>query len=219
MDVAQHPNSLSKDILIQQLKILFYIRIAYLMVGVLHNLPMNTNWVNWLQYIATAGMIYCMLRLGVFHPRYKKAGVLQAVYLILTLVNIAQSAYFIYQSVTTPGVFDLTFSNTLSYIIGTVAIFSNWVAIYQLYNAHGDMVADQAPDLARKWRNMFWLSIGVGLLTTFASLINALLAIYMDINISEVVPVVSTLIPMPNKILWIIGFVYMYRTIRILEKE
>ena len=203
---------------IKWLRILFYLEIAILVKSLLGFLPINKDWINWPGRALTAGVIYCMFCMGIIYSRYKTAAILGAIQFVINLLSAIATTVLARFVAKTGNVEILPIFNTCSTLIGTVALVLGWIGRYQLYHAHGDLVAEKSSVLEKKWRNFFWLSLGIGLVTSGASYLlayvfDSLMTGYTGVVLSTVINNLSA------KIVSLICVIYLYRTIGALEKE
>lgn len=207
-----------RDTPLKWLRILFYLELASLALSLLGYLPIKIDWINWPARALTAGMLYCMFCMGVFYNRYKTAAIFRTVPFAYSLISAIVTIMMARWVATNGNHPSLQIYNTISTLIGSVVLVLGWIGTYQFYHANADLVAEKSPTLEKKWRNFFWLTLGIGLATSTASY---LLAFAMDaLNAGYRGAVVSNVvINLPTKIISLICVIYLYRTIGALEKE
>lgn len=206
-----------RDVLVKWLRILLYLNVASLALSLLGFLPIKRDWITWPSRALTAGVIYSMLCMGMFHSRYKTAAIFRAVQFSITLITSLVFIALLKWGVKTDNFEWQRPYNTISAITGSVALVLGWIGTYQLYHAHADVVAEKSPMLEKKWRSFFWVSLGIGLATSAASY---LLALAYDSLIGNSGVVLSTIVNnLPTKIITLICVIYLHRTIGALEEE
>ena len=196
------------------LRFFFYGEIGCFLLSLLHYLPINTNWVSWPQRMLTLGIILCLFQLTKCSPRYQKSAIARSVQLGMTLLSAALGAYLLQQMFASTIFVTPTYLNILSGIIGLIAMAASWIATYQLYFAHGEMLEEKDPALAKKWRILFPISLCVSLLTSFASSL-----IYLRGSSSLILSVLQTVLGLTGKGIALVSIVYLYRTLHILERK
>lgn len=204
---------------VQWLRILFYIELASVALSVLCFLPfIQSGWFDWFRRIFTAGMIYCMFKLAATQSRYGKAAIFRAVQLVCSLLTAALTAWMFQQFRLNGGLAQTTTQyNTVSMVIGTVSMVASWIATYQFYNAHGDLVAEQDTALARKWRRLFFWALGISVCRSAVSMLLTYLRVEQVLDIGTYGLLSTVLISVPPVILGLFSVVYLYRTIQTLS--
>lgn len=203
---------------IRWIRCMFYLNVASLAISLLGFLPINNNWIAWPNRALTAATLYCMFCMGVFYSRYTTAAIFRTIQFIISLLSVIATTVLARYVAKTGNAEVLRIWNTGSQLIGAGVMVVGWIGTYQLYHAHANLVAEKSPSLEKKWRNFFWLSLGIGLVTSGASY---LLAYGFDSLMTGYTGVVlSTVINnLPAKIVSLICVIYLYRTIGVLEKE
>lgn len=142
----------------QWLRYLLYIQFGAFALGLIAWLMPADTWNTWAQRILEAGSIYCLFQLVAAGSRYRKVAILRTVQLGLTLLTAALSALWIWQMRMTSSIPDTTLYSVVSGALTIVIMVVSWVAIWQLCHAHGDLV----PEMAEKWRVIFFLHLTPG---------------------------------------------------------
>lgn len=178
------------------------------------------NWITWPQHALTAGMVYCLFQLTAVNLRYRKAAIFLAVQLVCVLVNAAISYYCTYLLLhTNTNINEGSALQITAQIMLALAMAANWIATYQLYNAHGDIAAGNAPTLARQWRQLFFWTLGVAVCRFVASWLLAQLLLGGILVTNAYNLMYTLLISIPPVVLCAAPLLYLCRTIRVLEKE
>lgn len=176
---------------------LFYIHIASLAVRLLSMLPVADQLFTWLQRILIAGVIFCLFQLSPAGGRYRKAAILQAVYLGGVLVSILLR----------------------STAISLAASICSLLSIYQEYCAHSELIAEKDVALSRKWHSLFTWSIIAGVLVAVGSMIISVITVLAGMETGRIIAVVMVIISLPDLIVSVFYLMYLKYTIRLLPQE
>ena len=185
--------------LTQWLRVLMYIAIASLVNSIVNLLPlMPASITTWVSRGIMVAMIVCMFQLAPANERYKKAGILRAVMLGCALIT----AYLF-------G----------SMILTLTASIVSIVAVYQEYNAHSELVAEQDAKLSGKWHSLFNWSILAAVLLSFGASIVAVIFVMAGFQdgASRISRIVISLLNIPQVIIDIIYIMYIKKMIFIFE--
>lgn len=189
-------NELSRENIGKWLRVLFYVHLAAAVLSVVADL---SDWdFLWIRRGLTALSILALLRLAGADPRYRKAGIYRAVTLGCTLIT------------------SLLFSSLLLLTAGS--LFS-LMATYQEYTAHGELIGEADAPLAYKWNSLFVWSIGVGIVSSLASVVIALLASMAGYSIPVLTNVVIGIITAAELALEAVYLWYLHRTLRMFQEE
>ena len=132
-------------------------------------------------------MIVCMFRLAPVNERYKKAGVLRAVWLGCMIASLI----------------------FMPSILSLVASILSIVAVYQEYNAHSEVIAEKNAKLSRNWHNLFNWSIVTGLLVGFGSMVTALITSFAGVEITRITAIVTGILSIPQLVIEIVYMLYL----------
>lgn len=202
---------------IRWIRCMFYLNVAGLAISLLGFLPINNNWIAWPNRALTAATLYCMFCMGVFYSRYTTAAILRTIQFIISLLSVIVTTVLARYAAKTGNAEVLRIWNTGSQLIGSGAMVVGWIGTYQLYHAHADLVAEKSPSLEKKWSNLFWVSLLIGIA---ASVATSLLALTYDWLPGNSAAVISTIVNnLSTKLVSLICVIYLYRTIGVLEKE
>lgn len=104
------------------------------------------DWVGWVNIILSFGTLFVIYKLAPVNKRYGKAAIFLAIAFVITLIF----------RFTTVGVLIL---------VGSIC---SWIALYQEYSAHSEMLDGVDDKLARKWHSLFnwqiWGGFGLAFL-------------------------------------------------------
>lgn len=196
------------------LRFLLYIELVGFVLSLLAYLTAKDTWNIWAQRLLEAGSIYCLFRLVQAGLRYRKAAILHALKLGLTLVSAGLSAFWFWQMRYISAIPDTTVYNAVSQVLTTVIMVVSWVATWQLYHAHGELV----PQMAKKWHILFFLTLLAGLILSLGS--GILASLRMDGQMSqELYGKWFLLLQIPGKLVQLLSMAFLLDTIRILEKK
>ena len=186
-------------LLTKWLRVLMYIAIASLANSVVSLLPfIPASITTWISRGIMVAMIVCMFQLAPVNERYKKAGIMRAVMLGCTLITA-----FVYQS------------SILTFAASIISI----IAVYQEYNAHSELVAEQDAKLSGKWHSLFNWSILAAVLLSFGASIVAVIFVLAGLQdgASHISRIVIGLLNIPQVIIDIIYIMYIKKMIFIFE--
>lgn len=102
----------------------------------------------WISRGIMLAMVLCLFRLAPVNARYKKAGIFRAGMLACALIT------------------SFLFGSMLLTIAASVFSF---LAVYQEFQAHAELVFGADPKLSRNWRSLFYWEIAVAILLSFGS--------------------------------------------------
>lgn len=196
------------------LRYLLYMELAGFVLSLLAYLTAKDTWNIWAQRLLEAGSIYCLFRLVQAGVRYRKAAILHALKLGLTLASAGLSAFWLWKMRYISVVLDTTAYNAVSPVLTIVIMAVSWAAAWQLYHAHGELV----PQMAKKWHILFFLALLSGLIFSLGS--GILAALRMDGQLSqELYGTCFLLLQLPGKLAQLLSTVFLLGTVRILEKK
>jgi len=176
------------DLLTKWLRALAYIAIVSIVNSVISILPIiPASVTTWISRGIMVAMVVCMFRLAPVNERYKKAGILRAVWLGCMIASL----------VFMPSILVLA-ASVLSII-----------AVYQEYSAHSEVVADKDAKLSRNWHSLFNWSIVTGLLVGFGSMITALIASFAGVEITRITAIITGILSVPQLVIEIVYLLYL----------
>lgn len=185
-----------QDTIAKWLRLLFYVHLICTAAAVISWLPIRDGWLTWTQRVFIIAAIISLFQLAPANPHYRKAAIFRAVYLGGILVNA------------------LIFSGTILLLGASIC---SLISVYQEYNAHSQLIAQQDPKLSRNWHSLFTWSIAASLLISLGSMILAVLAVLSEIQITTVVSVITLILSIPGLVVDIFYLAYLNRTIRVIE--
>ncbi len=192
-----------RELLSKWLRVLFYAQVASMVLTVINavsNLDPITAWI--LKAINLAAL-WSLFQIKAVNPRYRTAAIANAVVLISGLL-------------TTPvNTSAVGFSSILMLVGGIVS----WVASYQEYHGHGELVAEADELLAKKWNGLFLKEILIGLGISLISTVGTTVLVVAGTatgTVTTVIIALSTLCGLALKGLYLY---YMKQTLNLLEAE
>ena len=186
------------DLLTKWLRALVYIAIVSIVnsvIGILPIIPASVT--TWISRGIMVAMVVCMFRMAPVNERYKKAGILRAVWLGCMIASL----------VFMPSILVLA-ASVLSII-----------AVYQEYSAHSEVVADKDAKLSRNWHSLFNWSIVTGLLVGFGSMITALIASFAGVEITRITAIVTGILGIPQLVIEIVYLLYLKKMSAIFDES
>jgi DNA-binding transcriptional ArsR family regulator len=199
------------------LRLLLILEIAGLILSLTGLVGLDLGSVRqWISRLLTAGIIYALFQLGA--GRYRTSAVLKTICLAVT-VAIALAGPVYVHLVTTGAGEKAELYSKITGAISTVMLVVSWVATWQLYNAHADLVKEADATLEKRWRQLFWVSL---LVAVPVSVVSAVLAwLVQDGTLgSDLYGVLNILLmSLPQRLVEALMIFYLYRTVKVLEKE
>lgn len=190
-----------KELLIKWLQMLFYIQIASMVitaVNAVSNLDTVTTWVS---KALTVVAIWSLFQLKDVNPRYRTTTVSKAVALACGLL-------------TTPV---NTSALGLSSILVLVGAAASWIASYQEYHGHGELVAEADEKLAKKWNGLFMWEILIGLGISLISTITTTLMVATGVLTGTITTLIIALSTICGLALDGLYLYYMKQTIKLID--
>jgi hypothetical protein len=147
----------------------------------------------WVSRGIMAATVLCMLRLSPRNGRYKKAGFFRALMLTCALITS-----FLFGS----------------YLLSIAASLFSFVAVYQEYTAHAEVVEEADAVLSRKWHKLFYWELIAAVLLSFGSSLVALLFVSSALqDASRISGIVISLLKLPQFVLHVIRLLYLNKTL------
>lgn len=190
-----------KDLLSKWLRVLFYAQIASMAMTAVNAVSRLDTITGWLSKALSAVVIWSLFQLKDVHPRYRTAAIAKAVVLICGVITLP---------VNTSGLGP----STVLLLVGSTA---SWIAAYQQYHAHGELVEETDPKLGKRWKNLFVWEIVIGLCISFFSTAAtvALVSAEMDSNtVTTIVLAVTNVVYLLVDALYLL---YMKQTLQLIE--
>lgn len=142
-----------KELLRKWLRVLFYIQIASMVITLVNSITNLESITRWVGKALSLAVIWSLFQLKAVNLRYRTAAICDAVVWISGLL-------------TTP----INSSNLgLSGILLLVGSTCSWVAAYQEYHGHSEVIAQWNAKLTKKWNNLFVWEIVSGLAVSLLS--------------------------------------------------
>ena len=189
---------IKSDLLAKWIRVLIYIAIVSIVNSVISILPIiPASVTTWISRGIMVAMVVCMFRMAPVNERYKKAGILRAVWLGCMIASL----------VSMPSILVLA-ASVLSII-----------AVYQEYSAHSEVVADKDAKLSRNWHSLFNWSIVTGLLVGFGSVVTALIASFAGVEITRITAIVTGILGIPQLVIEIVYLLYLKKMSAIFDES
>ena len=179
--------------IIKYLKLLMYLHIASLILGLIDFLPLVHSLSVWVNRGISVGVIYCLYSLSPVAERYRKSAIFHAIVLIAGLV-----------------------ANPMIALAGSVcSILASW----QEYHGHSELVEPYHQRLSKQWGKLFALELMAGI---FMALITTLMTVVLTMtNGNQAVDISSTalmgIIMSVGYIVEVLYIFYMKHTVELLE--
>lgn len=196
--MKEHEQLLSK-----WLRVLFYIHIASMVITAVNAVSNLDSITAWLSKALSAVVIWSLFQLKAVNPRYRKAAVAKAMVLLCGLL-------------TTPV---NTSALGLSSILLLVGATAAWVAAYQEYHAHGELIAEANEKLAKQWNSLFGLEILVGLGISLFSTVATLVLVSAEMDSGTVTTIILVITNIVYLLLDVLYLLYMYRSLKLIENN
>lgn len=193
----------SKNALSAHLRCLFYIQIAAIVITLVNSVSNLDSITRWVSKVLSLVAIRTLFQLKEFHPRYRTAALANLGVLICGLLTTPVNSSA------------LGFSSILLLVGSTCA----WVADYQEYHGHGELVAELDPKLASKWNSLLLKEILVGLAVSAISVGSTTAMVVADTLSSTITTVVIVLSTVCNLALDGLYLHYMKKTLSLIENE
>lgn len=187
------------DLLVKWLRVLMYIAIVSLINSLLNFLPIiPASVTTWISRGIMVAMVICMFQLAPANERYKKAGIMRTVMLSCILITT-----FLYASP----------------VLTLAASILSIIAVYQEYNAHSELVADQDAKLSRKWHSLFNWSIGSAVLVGFGSVAATLIVSMTEMETVRIVIIINYILSVPQLVIEVVYLLYLKKMIAIFSES
>lgn len=162
-----------RAVLVDNLQILFVAHLINIVVAVITALFSTriatmvalTNVTVWITRAIGIAYVVAFFRLAAVNRRYKTAGILTIVYLVCNLLG----------------------ASLFTLVASVCSIVANW----QEFHGHAETVQELDAKLARKWHNLFWWTMGVGIVVGFGATAGAVIAVLSNADQNKVVYIIS----------------------------
>ena len=181
---------------IKWLRYLFYIHIASIVLSFPTLFFLENPITPWISHGLEAGIILCLFRLMPVCPRYRKAAILTAVYIGLSVIS------------------SLWVSSLLTIAISVLTI----IASYQEYHGHAEIVARKDEKLAQRWKSLFVWQIVIGVISGFSSVAAVTIMVLADMDLARITTLVAGAILLVGLIPGILYLVYLRRMISLFDE-
>lgn len=189
------------DLLRKWLRILFYVHIASIAITAVNAVSNLDTITAWISKALSVVAIWSMFQLKDVNPRYRQAAVFSAAVLVCGLLTTPVNSSEL----------------GLSSILVLVGAIASWVATYQEYHAHSELVAEQDEKLAKKWNNLFGLEILVGLGVSLFSTVATLVLVSAEMDSGTVTTIILVVTYIVTLLLELLYLLYMNRTLKLFE--
>ena len=209
-------NEKRKEI-VKWLRLLLILEVAGLVISLTGLIGLDLGSVRqWISRLLTAGIIYALFQLGA--GRYRTSAVLKTVQLVITVgITLANPIYA--NLVATGATQQAELYSNITLVLNVVMMAASWIATWQLYNGHADLMENVDAPQSKRWRQLFWVSL---LVAVPVSVVSAVLAgLVQDGTLSsELYGVLNILLmSLPQRLVEALMIFYLYRTVKVLEKE
>ena len=190
-----------KELLQKWLKVLFYAQIASMAITAINAVTHLDNITAWILKAVNVVVVWSLFQLKDVNPRYRTTAIAKVTALICGLLTLP---------VNTSGW-------GLSSILLLVGSTAGWVASYQEYHGHGELVAEMDSKLAKRWKDLFVWEVAIALGTSVISIVGVTILVATEVlttAISTILIAVTTIIGLALEGLYLL---YMKRTLNLLE--
>lgn len=99
-----------------------------------------------------------------------------------------------------------------------VMVFS-WIATYQEYRAHAELIEPIDSGLSRKWSWLFWWGCAAAVFASLGSVFMSMIVAQLELAVTTVVSVATFLVHLPGKVITAVYLVFLHRMIKLLTAE
>jgi len=199
--------------LIQRLTILMYLAIAGLICSFIVYVPFIKSFADWLELICEIGSVLCIFLLAFAGKRYLKAAIFGSVQMVRAIA-IQMNPWIMTMMIAADQMNQYYMVITMINWIGGLA---GIVYVYQLYHAHAEQVQALDGKLSKKWGSLFGWAILAAVVTSVSSYIYAAVYVGMGGNMPLIYNLFSFLTYLPEKIIAVVGILYLNGTIKTLK--
>ena len=178
----------------QVLLICHSITIGISLLGLIPALGGVLNWIS--RGLAVAGVV-ALFGLGKFRDRYRTAAILNAAAIGGNLLSL------------------ILRQNLLTMGLSICAIVASWFEL----TGHSQLTQSFDGRLSRKWHNLFYWELGVGLLSGFFSVVAVIIAVLAQVDTEVLTHAVVAAISICNAALGLARVIYLKKTIPFLEED
>lgn len=196
----EHTES-NREMLAKWLRILFYVHIASIAITAVNAVSNLDTITAWISKALSVVAIWSMFQLKDANPRYRQAAVFSAAVLVCGLLTTPVNSSEL----------------GLSSILVLVGAIASWVATYQEYHAHSELVAEQDEKLAKKWNSLFGAEILVGLGVSLFSTVATLVLVSAEMDSGTVTTIILVVTYIVTLLLELLYLLYMNRTLKLFE--
>ena len=183
------------------LPVLMYCALASLINSVISYLPfIPASLTTWISRGIMLTMTVCMLQLAPVNERYKKAGIMRAVMLGCALFTAFISG---------------------STILTLTASIVSFIAVYQEYHGHSELIAEMDVKLSGRWNSLFTWSILAAVLLSFGASVVAVILVLADMEggASRISAIAIGLLSIPQCIIDLVYISYIKKMIALFENK
>ena len=190
-----------KEILTKWLRVLFYAQIAGIVLTVINMVTYLDNITAWISKAIAVACIWSLFQIQEANPRYRSAAIAKAAVLVCGLLTTPVNSSAV----------------GLSSILALVGGIASWIASYQEYHAHGELVAEADEKLAKKWNGLFLKEVLVSLGISAFSVVGTIAMVGAGILSSNITTVVLTVFNGCLLVIEGLYLLYMKQTLALLE--
>lgn len=191
--MTKRKGELSKEAVTVWLRRLIWAHAVSTVTTLISVFTMGGGWFAWVNQAATLAVVVCLFQLAPLNKYYKNATVYRVGMLV---VGVLQAA--------------IAFGGMLS-ILSTVCML---LAVYEEYNAHGELVKDRDAVLPGKWRKLFVRQIIANVILVVSAIPFAILVTMLGLPGADVLWVVGMGLP---AVFTVVHIIYLKRAIRLLQ--
>ena len=188
----------NKAILLKWLKYLMYLHIASLGLSAVNVFVRIETLTTAVGLAISIGAAACLLQLRHVNPRYQKSAVVRSI-MIGCILAVS-----------------LLGGPVLLTNVGSVCAF---VADYQEYHGHGEMVEKTSRSLAQKWNSLFLWALAVGLISGFAVSAVVMIGAVAGAEVDTLTVIAAVAVLLANAVIDVLYLRNMKNTLAVLETE
>ena len=209
-------NEKRKEI-VKWLRLLLILEVAGLVISLTGLIGLDLGSVRqWISRLLTAGIIYALFGLG--EGRYRTSVILKTVCLVITVgITLANPIYA--NLVATGATQQAELYSNITLVLNVVMMAASWIATWQLYNGHADLVENVDAPQSKRWRQLFWVNVMVAIPVSAISYVLSMLVQKGSLSMELYGVLNILLMSLPLRLVDLLVIFYLYRTIKVLEKE
>lgn len=192
-----------KELLQKWLGMLFYIQIASIAITLVNSVSNLDSITRWASKALSLVTIWSLFQLKAVNSRYR-------------IASITNAGVFICGLLTTPI---NSSALSLSSILMLAGATAAWVAAYQEYHAHGELIAQADEPLAKRWNSLFILEILMGLGVSLFSTVATVVLVSAEMDSKTVTTIILAVTNIVYLLMDALYLLYMYRMLKLIESN